>query len=263
MEETKELVPVGETAVAVAVMPDFEEDAGAGLEQVTAKDIAIPFLSVLQTNSPQVDDTGGKYIPGAKPGMIFNTVTNQLYDAFRTPIRVIPVSFRKEIVEWKPRDSGGGIVARHAIGAAPQSAKNEKGKDVTAAGNILEETAYHFVLVLTESGGANWALLALKSTALKVSRKWNTIMSGLRLTGKDGRPFNPPSFSHIYSLRVVKEENAQGKWFNLSLDGEPKRLEDPTLYAEAKTYLESIRGGKAKVAEESAGEVHDAEAVPF
>ena len=59
---------------------DFEADAGAGMENVTADDLQIPFLSILQSNSPQLDESEGKYIDGAKAGMILNTVTNEIFD---------------------------------------------------------------------------------------------------------------------------------------------------------------------------------------
>ena len=53
---------------------NFAEDANIGLEKMTAQDLAIPFLALIQKTSPQIEE-----IEGCKPGMIFNTVSSKLY----------------------------------------------------------------------------------------------------------------------------------------------------------------------------------------
>ena len=45
----------------------------------------------------------------------------------------------------------------------------------------------------------------MKSTQLKKSRRWNSMMLNLKIQGSKG-PFTPPSYSHIYKLKVVKEK---------------------------------------------------------
>ena len=44
------------------------------------------------------------------------------------------------------------------------------------------------------------ALISMKSTQLKISRKWNSMMAGIKMKGKNGM-FTPASFSHEYKLR--------------------------------------------------------------
>ena len=51
----------------------MEEDASSGLENVHQEDLATPRLKVLMQLSPELED-----IEGAKAGMIYNTVTNEL-----------------------------------------------------------------------------------------------------------------------------------------------------------------------------------------
>ena len=53
---------------------------GTGLEEASSNDFAIPFLRVIQAMSPQLKKSDGKYIDGAGQGMLFNTVTNEVYD---------------------------------------------------------------------------------------------------------------------------------------------------------------------------------------
>ena len=58
----------------------FEADANAGSQNMTQEDLALPFVRILGQLSPQVTDGDAKYIEGAKPGMIYNTVTSELFD---------------------------------------------------------------------------------------------------------------------------------------------------------------------------------------
>ena len=53
------------TALAAAGLMDFAADAGAGMEGAGQESFAIPFLSVLQKGSPQVDEASGAALEGA------------------------------------------------------------------------------------------------------------------------------------------------------------------------------------------------------
>jgi hypothetical protein len=46
-------------------------------------DLALPFIRILGQLSPQVNKRDAKYVQGAEAGMIYNSVTNQLYDWVR------------------------------------------------------------------------------------------------------------------------------------------------------------------------------------
>ena len=56
----------------------FEQDASQGLENMAQDDLALPFLRILGQLSPQVNKRDPKYVEGAEPGMIYNTVTHEL-----------------------------------------------------------------------------------------------------------------------------------------------------------------------------------------
>jgi hypothetical protein len=92
----------------------LEEFAGEGLEEVTAEDLAIPFLRVLAQLSPQVNKRDGAYVEGAEAGMIYNTVANEAYDGEKG-ILVVPCHYNRRFVEWQPRSSGGGFVGSYPI----------------------------------------------------------------------------------------------------------------------------------------------------
>ena len=68
-----------EEAGALAVNM-FEADANQGAENMSQDDMALPFLKVLGQLSPEVNKVHAKYIEGAEPGMILNTVSGQCYD---------------------------------------------------------------------------------------------------------------------------------------------------------------------------------------
>ena len=69
---TKEVTTKKEGALAINI---FETDAAKGTQNIMQEDLALPFLKVLMPLSPEVNKRDGKYVKGAEPGMIFNSVT--------------------------------------------------------------------------------------------------------------------------------------------------------------------------------------------
>ena len=61
----------------------FEDDAAKGLGNISQEDLALPFLKILGQLSPEVNKRDGKYVEGAEPGMIFNSVSGELYDGVK------------------------------------------------------------------------------------------------------------------------------------------------------------------------------------
>ena len=81
-----------ENALAVNL---FEADADKGSQNMTQEDLALPFLKVLGQLSPEVNKSDGKYVEGAEPGMILNTVTNEVFDGTKG-IDVLPVFYERK-----------------------------------------------------------------------------------------------------------------------------------------------------------------------
>ena len=52
----------------------FEADANQGAQNISQEDLALPFLKVLGQLSPEVNKRDAKYVEGAEPGKIINTV---------------------------------------------------------------------------------------------------------------------------------------------------------------------------------------------
>ena len=189
----KEIVEEQNTQVA---MSGFEDVTVTGFAEVSAEDMSIPFLRILDKGSPQVNKRDGAYVEGAEPGMIYNTVANEVYDG-EVGVTVIPCYFNRRFIEWKPRESGGGYMGSYLPDdpIVKTTVKNDKNADVLPNGNLLSNTAQHFVL-LTYEGNFSRALITMSSTQLKKSRRWITQMNALTAIGKNG-PYTLPMMSHI------------------------------------------------------------------
>ena len=231
----------------------FEDDAAKGLGTIGQEDLALPFLKILGQLSPEVNKRDGKYVEGAEPGMIYNSVSGELYDGAEG-INVIPAFYKLEYVEWKDRGEGsGGPVAVHDSSSdiMSQTKADANFKDRLPNGNYVEKTASHFVIITGDS--PTTALISMKSTQLKISRKWNSMMSGIKLNGKNGL-FTPASFSHIYRLKTTQMSNDKGTWFGWDVS-KVGPITDTSLYQQAKTFSDNISKGsvKAKHGEEKKG----------
>ena len=222
----------------------FEEDAAKGLGKIGQEDLALPFLKILGQLSPEVNKRDGKYVEGAEPGMIFNSVSGELYDGVKG-IDVIPAFYKLEYIEWKDRGEGPGAPVAIYDSSSDIMSKTKPDanyKDRLPNGNYIEKTASHFVIITGDSPST--ALISMKSTQLKISRKWNSMMSGIKLKGQNGL-FTPASFSHIYRLKTTQMSNDKGTWFGWEVS-KVGPITDQSLYQQAKTFSENISKGSVK-----------------
>ena len=228
--------------LAVAEMDSlFEADAGAGVGNLGQEDLALPFLKLLQkANADDFD---------AKTGDILNTVTGEIYNGAEG-VRVVPCAYQRRWIEWSPMGDGmKGPVNIFApdeeLPPHERSAEDNKEYIQGGDGNYLEDTHNHFVLVLPREEEASTALVAMRSTGLKKSKKWNSMIASRVMQGSNG-PFQPPRYSHVYRLKTVEESGHQYKWHNwdVVLEG---RVESMALYSQAKMFSESVSTGDVVV----------------
>ena len=222
----------------------FEDDAAKGLGAIGQEDLALPFLKILGQLSPEVNKRDGKYVEGAEPGMIFNSVSGELYDGVKG-IDVIPCFYKLEYIEWKDRGEGLGAPVAIYDSSSDIMSKTKPDanyKDRLPNGNYIEKTASHFVIVSGDSPST--ALISMKSTQLKISRKWNSMMSGIKMKGANGM-FTPASFSHIYKLKTTQMSNDKGTWFGWEVS-KIGPVTDKGLYDQAKGFSENISKGSVK-----------------
>ena len=227
---------------------NIEQFADEGFDNVDSKSLALPFLKVLGQLSPQVTQGDSNFIPDAKPGMIYNTVTDELYDGHKG-ITVIPCYYKLEYIEWKDRDKG----AVAPINVYPsdsdimsKTTRGDDGKDRLQNGNYIEETASHYVMVV-EPDKTSTALITMKSTQRKKSKKWNSMMMSLRQQRKNGKGFfKPAPFTQKYLLATVLEKNNMGSWFGWEIS-HVGAVESEEVLKAAFDFYESCKKGSVRV----------------
>ncbi len=252
---------VTKTGGAVAtLMEQMAADAGAG-EQFDGKDLAVPFLSILQSNSPQVSEADPKYVEGAKPGMVFNTVSGKVYDTrvlaskpgSGTPLPVVFCGFNRMMVEWL--SDRGGFLGQHlpespAVKACVPGEKRNSLK--TPTGNDMVNTIYEFPVVCDDEDFPAPAIIGLTSTQLKKGSRLNSFVNDLKIPIDDkGNIFRPKWFQLLFNIRTVAESNAQGDWWGwefqyVGLVAQKLTVNPEKVYKFAQKYYADIAAGVVK-----------------
>lgn len=259
VEESKEVVRVeasGEVAVA-NLLEQFLEDGGGDIEHGR---VALPFLAVLQSGSPQVKETDAKFIEGARAGMVFNTVTGELFDTLvstRNPnppgIEVLSCGYVLKYVEWTPRDEGGGFIGEHTpnseVVIKAKAASTKRNELYTPEGNSLVETGTYYVLYLRKDGTTGWAAIGMKSSDLKTASKWDLYRTSQTITvnGKTYPAGKIPECAFKYLLRTEPRENAQGSWYGWTVSP-AGQVSNADHYEQGKMFSDLIRKGIVKAA---------------
>ena len=240
-------VAIKQQAGAVANL-NIEQFADAGFENVDSKSLALPFLKVLGQLSPQVTQGDSQFIPEARAGMIYNTVTDELYDGAKG-ITVVPCYYKLEYIEWKDREKGAVApvnVYSSDSDIMSKTTRGDDGKDRLENGNYIEETASHYVLIV-EPDKSSTALLTMKSTQRKKSKKWNSMMMSLRQKRKSGAGFfKPAPFTQRYSLKTVLEKNNLGSWFGWEIE-HVGGVDSEEVMKAAFDFYESCKKGAVRV----------------
>jgi len=240
----------------------FEKDANKGLGNLGMDDLAIPFLRILSDTSPQIKKRDPLYIEGAESGMIYNTLTKSIYDG-ELGAKVIPCAYQRQYIEWTDRGEGSGApvnIYPAESDIISKTNRDDQRKDRLPNGNYIEDTANHYCLVIGADGTSSQVLVAMKSTQRKKSKRWNSLMLGLKMKGANGQ-FTPPSYSHVYNLKTVAESNNLGNWFGWDIS-RVGPVEDVDIYNAAKTFADSVAKGEVKVKHEDE-DVDTGEKAPY
>lgn len=232
---------------------DLEAYVGAGLENVESEDMAVPFLKIVQKSSPIIDTN-----PDARPGMILNSVSGEMY----TNLVLVPVGFKKEIIQWAPRDSGEGIRATHDwhTPLMAETEKNEKGINEFPpghdhAGDLMVETRSHYVLAVNKDTGEFFpAIIAMSSTQHKYSKRWVALMNTKRVV-INGVQRPSPAFAFEYNATTSQEQRDSYVWHSWTITG-GTQIEEEWLLREAMNFYEAIKS-------DSVRGVDDDEDAPF
>lgn len=252
MAKTKTAVAVA-AAASVMLTDDMNNvpeylrgGTGRGNEEVGTKDITLPRLEIIQSQSPIKDEQPDV----AKEGLMFNSVTKAvLGDA----VYFVPVFFRTEYLVWKDQDEGGGF-----FGSFPTEAEAERRRrEVVADGENPEflevvDTPVHFGLqVDVTTGKTQQLVIAMAKSKARVSRQWNSV---IQMCGGD-------RFSRLYRFGTFKDKNKQGKTF-YNYTVQPAGFPTQEIHAEALALYDmfktqTIKANHEVVVENGDGAVHE------
>ena len=223
-------------------MEDMEEDAGLGAS-TDPNEALTPIVRLLQTLSPQVSEGDPKYIEGAKRGDIFLRDEEQ-------PIIKGSVGFQfrlclmwKGWVEWKPRDEGGGFVARY-LNRPLEAIEKEPNHWYMPDGNELQDIMYHGGFIIMPDGGEVPYIIPMKGANHTVSKSWLYQIQAKRFSNGKQKP----SWMYVYRIKTQERQNSKGKFhvYQVTTEG-PMMAETEDefrqLYARCKAFHEALKAG--------------------
>ena len=279
-------VPSG-GAVMAADFSEFEQDAP---ETFTKDDLALPFISIIQANSPELKkQQEDKFIPGARVGDLFHGITRRFWPGFaddgRTPpvtpdkagLLALVVRYTPSYTQWWPRDSklGKGFVKdwgansdiMNSTSKDPEvnGIANPKGLPMLPDGTYIQDAALYYLLWVDRTTGEfGWGLASMKSTQRKKARAWNSLRQDLKVPKAGGGFFKPAPYFFNYVLTTSFESNDQGDWYGYKIDlnvGTDKKPiytinlpEGRAIYNAAKEFDEMIGRGAVKIDHQSQGD---------
>ncbi len=256
--------------LSVDIMDDIFDTAGDGAA-FSADEMQIPFVRILQALSPQLNKKKPEYIEGASSGDMFNTVTGEIWDGEEGAV-VIPCYQVTKYLEFTPREEGGGYRGEIAPNDPILQKTSRMGsKEVLPHGNELVKSDQHYCLIVSSDGVLQPAVIDMKSSQLKVSRRWKTQIAMQKIKHpKTGQQVTPALYATMWRLSTTEESNDQGSWGNY-LVAKEGLVPDRDTFMEAKSFRESIMAGEVKAAkdpeheapETPASSVQDDDSIPF
>jgi hypothetical protein len=261
VEEKKNVPAVpGQPKTGSAVQSyDYGQDTGAGTENVTGDEFQIPFLRILQALSPQCRPVAAGGLAGAKPGMIFNAGTGEMFDGEKG-IPFLPVHRDHNFVEFYPRppEGPGGFVGLHAPDApkiVQLRAKHGKFGKLPSEddkGDTTEIGEAYYLYGLVGLAMPAMVLVPFASTQIKKYKNFMARIIGIKYEGPDGKPVSPPLWAHRWNLTTVYETKGTNNFYGWSLTmagdtaAEARLATNDPLYVQGREFYNLIKTGQAK-----------------
>ena len=212
------------TETLPAYMKNIDENDTRGNENITKDDLVIPRLNVIQALSPEIKKNDPMFIEGAEQGMLFNTVTRELY---KNGVTIIPVTYEMQHLVWRDRKLGGGF------GGSFETTEDAEAYIVEMAEEGWEavDTPTHLCLMLHDNKLTEIAIAMPKSKA-KVSRQFNSVI----------RMIGGPRFSRAYKFLGAEDKNNAGEDFwNVRFE-QAGYVSEPVFKIAEKLYEDLLSG---------------------
>ena len=240
------------TDVVDFTAPEF---AGAGFENVVASELAIPFLKIASSQTPEIKKSNPKFVEGLQEGHIFNSVTKDFYEE----VIVVPSFFRVRGVEWYPLGEGTGApVKLYKPEEIPPLVRGADGEDHymidgKPSQTYINKTAEYFVLIIKPDGSTERAQIVMQKTQYKKAKYWNTMMANQKIES-NGKMMTLPMFANAYTMKGVHEANKKNDWWGWKIDLHKSVNDYPNasyIVNEANTFKELVKSGEIDPAPET------------
>lgn len=185
---------------------------------ITSQDLRLPRIALLQSKSPQVEnDEKGIY----KAGMFIDTLTQ---DVLASPIKFTPAFIFKNVIKWKPRSEGGGMIYKTMDFNDPQILKDLQWDGQT------KPVADQYINVVAIVNGMDVPLIvSFCKTSLKAGQDLLTLV---QLSGC--------AWKYHYFLESEKKAGTQGTYYVMRV----KRgaVNTPEFAEPAASLYEQVKG---------------------
>jgi hypothetical protein len=181
-----------------------------------------PIAQILQVNSPAVR----KNKKGAKAGLLWDNTAEVVL-----PKKFVPVQFYPEVIQWRDKDEGGGIIWRS--------------RDLT------DRKVQEALIWQTDKKGKRYqeAREYLNVVALFEGRTGPTIMSFSSTGLKDGKSFYSKAvyrpgnlWDTVYEWEAYTRSNDEGEWWAINIMPEGDSSKDIRALAENLCDIVEARG---------------------
>lgn len=269
-EEKRDVVVPSAAGVPAELMAEYEAHAGEGVS-TSMEDQLLPYVGIVQAGSPQIKRSHEKYLEGVGIGDILMSSIGRWWSGEKGLI-FVQAHFTQDVVEWIPRDQGGGVVARHA--GMPDDARRvvdaenpQRQKWGSPRGTEYVHTKYHYGIIMNgdealggDPLGPMQGVLTLSSSGLQFSRQWTTLQNNIKLP--DGRI--APARARVWCLTTTNRSKGGNDWSVFRAE-DRGWLTDKTVYDAAGQMYEAIQSGrmKAEVGEGPAADPETDGEVPF
>jgi hypothetical protein len=178
----------------------MQKGSSLGTEEIEQEDITLPRIAIAQSLTPQAKKSSSNYVPGLEEGMLFNTVTNEIYGS---EVLAVPLFFFKSRIKFG-RNIGDQIEC--------QSRNGKDGGKLSPTCDICKFSKWigedkpectnlcNYMLLLR---GGQLGVLSLKSTGIKVAKQFN---ARVRISGLD-------MFSKMVKLSTVTQTKQGNVYF--------------------------------------------------
>ena len=246
----------------------FAQYAGMGTETMDKDDVIVARLALVQALSPWLKKSNAEYVESAQEGMILNKLSKKLYDG-EEGVTVVPLLIQKKLVEFAPRETGGGFVCQHTMPQgldlwhSTEYSIEKKGK-FTEEGNKLVLSYEMLCLVVEDNGTLTPCLIDFSGSQFQKGRVLMNLMKSIKLRKSNGEEFNPPAFYSTYIIRTAEEHKNGNSWigFNVTRKCNTTDLENGVdIFKNCADFYKTYADGDVKVQSEAVAADKDDDAI--